>query len=487
MKPTQGLSLGNRYRLVRRIAVGGMGEVWVATDTALGREVAVKVLREEFAGNVDFLQRLRTEARNNARLSHPAIAQMYDYGEQEGSGYLVMELVIGEPMSDLLEREPVLQAHRLLPILTKAARGLAAAHEAGVVHRDVKPGNILLARTGGVKLTDFGVSLASNQVPMTATGMVMGTAQYLSPEQAIGKPATPASDVYALGIVAYESLVGRRPFTGPTPVDIAVAHVNQPVPALPASVDKELGALVLSMLAKDPMRRPAGAAGLAGTLEEIGLRLARSRRSAGVRATETIAPASELRAWPPRASAPNAAPRPERTDDDAPRAYPSRRVVQSRAAERSARPAGRHREHVAERPSSRRPTPHATGAPTWSPRPQGPEAAGVAADVAAQVEAPATRAATRAAQGSGHAGRSGASPGSRSLPGIFGLRLGGFPWPAVALVVLVLVVLVVAILGHAGGHDRSQGLDLHPHGDGMIFLSVASSHASDDPSNEKDT
>ncbi|MGC5165339.1 protein kinase domain-containing protein [Luteimicrobium sp. DT211] len=487
MKPTQGLSMGNRYRLVRRIAVGGMGEVWVATDTALGREVAVKVLREEFAGNVDFLQRLRTEARNNARLSHPGIAQMYDYGEQEGSGYLVMELVIGEPMSDLLEREPVLPAHRLVPILTKAARGLAAAHEAGVVHRDVKPGNILLSRTGGVKLTDFGVSLASNQVPMTATGMVMGTAQYLSPEQAIGKPATPASDVYALGIVAYESLVGRRPFTGPTPVDIAVAHVNQPVPALPASVDKELGALVLSMLAKDPMRRPAGAAGLADTLEEIGLRVARSRRSAGPRATETVAPPSELRAWPPRSAAPRAASRTPAADDDAPRAYPSRRVVQSRAAERSAaRPAGRHREHVAERPSSRRPTPHASAPAARPARPTVPDADGAAAKAAPPVEVPATRAATRAASQTAPS-TSRTSEGSRTLQSIFGMRLGGFPWPAVALVVLVLVVLVAAILGRAGGHDRSEGSNLHPHGDGMIFLSVASSHASGDPSNEKDT
>ncbi|GMA23745.1 hypothetical protein GCM10025864_15040 [Luteimicrobium album] len=487
MKPTQGLSLGNRYRLVRRIAVGGMGEVWVATDTALGREVAVKVLREEFAGNVDFLQRLRTEARNNARLSHPGIAQMYDYGEQAGSGYLVMELVIGEPMSDLLEREPVIPAHRLVPILTKAARGLAAAHEAGVVHRDVKPGNILLARAGGVKLTDFGVSLASNQVPMTATGMVMGTAQYLSPEQAIGKPATPASDLYALGIVAYESLVGRRPFTGPTPVDIAVAHVNQPVPALPATVDKELGALVMSMLAKDPMRRPVGAAELAETLEEIGLRLARSRRSAGPRATSTITAPAEQRAWPPRSAAAKPEPRTQPADDDAPRAYPSRRVVQSRAAERSsARPAGRHREHVAERPSSRRPTPHAT-----TPRPGRP---GPRRRTCSGTRPSRPRPSRRRRPGRRHGPpRASAHPaGPVRAPGRVTFRASsgcgsGLPWPAVALVVLVLVVLVAAILGGAKGRDRSEGLDLHPHGDGMIFLSVASSHALDDPSNEKDT
>ncbi|WP_454042219.1 protein kinase domain-containing protein [Cellulosimicrobium sp. Marseille-Q8652] len=274
MKPVRGLHLGNRYRLVRRIAVGGMGEVWVAADDALGREVAVKVLRSEYAGNEDFLNRLRTEARNSAALSHPNIAQMYDYGEQDRSGYLVMELVVGEPMADLLEREPVLPPVRLLPILSQTARALHAAHVAGVVHRDVKPGNILIDRSGTVKITDFGVSLAANQVPMTATGMVMGTAQYLSPEQAVGQAATGASDVYALGIVAYESVVGNRPFTGSTPVDIAVAHVNEPVPPLPSSVDPELSALIMAMLAKDPLARPRTAAKLAQVLDEIAARLA---------------------------------------------------------------------------------------------------------------------------------------------------------------------------------------------------------------------
>ena len=192
MKTSSGLLLGERYRLVRQIAVGGMGEVWEGYDDALARPVAVKVLRSEFAGDRGFLERFRTEARNSASLSHPNIAQLFDYGEQEGSGFLIMELVVGEPLSDLLEREPVLPTRRLLPILAQTARALHAAHLAGVVHRDVKPGNILLGRGGRVKITDFGVSLARNQVTMTATGMVMGTAQYLSPEQAVGKPATPA-------------------------------------------------------------------------------------------------------------------------------------------------------------------------------------------------------------------------------------------------------------------------------------------------------
>lgn len=270
MRPSAGLVLGDRYRLVRQIAVGGMGEVWVAHDQSLARDVAAKVLKEQYAGNEDFLERLRTEARNAAGLSHENIAQLFDYGEQNGSGYLILELIVGEPMSDLLEREPVLPLRRLLPILSQTARGLHAAHVGGVVHRDVKPGNILLEHGSTVKITDFGVSLGANQVPMTATGMVMGTAQYLSPEQAIGRPATGASDIYALGIVAYESLVGHRPFTGATAVDIAVAHVNEAVPPLPSTIHKGLGTLVMQMLEKEPEKRPRSAAALALRLDELG-------------------------------------------------------------------------------------------------------------------------------------------------------------------------------------------------------------------------
>jgi len=269
VKPAIGIALDGRYRLDRKIAVGGMGEVWVAHDVALARDVAVKVLREEFAGDPGFLERFRTEARNAARLAHPNIAQPYDYGEVDGSGYIVMELVPGEPMSDLLAREPVLPLDRLLPILAQTARALHAAHVAGVVHRDVKPGNILLGPSGRVKITDFGVSLASNQISLTATGMVMGTAQYLSPEQALGRPATPSSDIYSLGIVAYEALAGNRPFTGDSAVDIAVAHVNRPVPPLPRRVDPAMADLVMRMLAKDAAERPRSAASLARTFDEM--------------------------------------------------------------------------------------------------------------------------------------------------------------------------------------------------------------------------
>ncbi|WP_169164132.1 serine/threonine-protein kinase [Cellulomonas taurus] len=269
MRPDAGVVLGGRYRLTRRIAVGGMGEVWVAHDQSLERDVAVKVLREEFAGDAGFLARFRTEARNAGSLSHPGIAALYDYGEQQGSAFLAMELIIGDPMSDILDKDPVMPPRTLLPILSQAARALHVAHQAGVVHRDVKPGNIMITPTGKVKLTDFGVSMASNQVPMTATGMVMGTAQYLSPEQAVGGPASAASDMYALGIIAYEATAGKRPFTGATAVDIAVAHVNQAVPPLPAQVDPALARLIMRLLAKDPVERPATAEELADLLDAL--------------------------------------------------------------------------------------------------------------------------------------------------------------------------------------------------------------------------
>lgn len=274
MKPAAGLLLGERYELTERLAIGGMGEVWVATDLNLRRHVAAKVLREEFAGDQHFLRRLRAEAVNSAALTHQNIAAMYDYGEQRGSGYLIMELVRGESLEDLLRRERTLEASQVLPVLAQTARALHAAHRAGVVHRDVKPSNILITPDGNVKITDFGISLGSNQAPMTAAGMVMGTAQYLPPEQAMGRAATGAGDIYALGVVAYESLVGKRPFTGTNQVDIAFAHVKQPVPPLPGSVDPRVREVVEQMLAKDPEARPRSAASLARTLEAVAASLA---------------------------------------------------------------------------------------------------------------------------------------------------------------------------------------------------------------------
>ena len=269
--------LGHRYRLVERIAGGGMGEVWRGRDDVLGREVAVKVLRRAYAEDPVFLQRFRAEARHTANLSHPNIAAVYDFGEgdagqsgEPGSPFLVMEHVPGEPLSALISREGRLEPGRTMHVVGQAALGLQAAHDAGVIHRDVKPGNILVTPDGEVKITDFGIARAVNSVPLTQTGAIMGTAYYISPEQASGQSVTPASDVYSLGIVAYECLTGRRPFAGDTPVSVALAQVSKEPPALPDTVPAPVRDLVMQMLAKEPERRPAPA-GRLGT-EALALR-----------------------------------------------------------------------------------------------------------------------------------------------------------------------------------------------------------------------
>ncbi len=266
-----GTTLGGRYVLESLIAVGGMGEVWRATDIDLSRKVAVKTLKEASASNATFLKRFKNEARNAAGVQHPNIAQVLDYGDQEGTAYLVMELVDGEPMSTILERDRVIPERRLVGLMIATCRGLDAAHAAGIMHRDNKPGNRLVFADDQLKITDSGVSRSQDQTTLTATGMVMGTAQYLAPELALGKPATPASDVYSLGIIMYESVVGKRPFTAANAVDIAVAQVNEKVPPLPSTVSPELAALIMKVLEKNPRRRPSDAPQLESLL--AGLRL----------------------------------------------------------------------------------------------------------------------------------------------------------------------------------------------------------------------
>ena len=266
-----GTTLGGRYVLRSLIAVGGMGEVWRAEDSELARPVAVKVLKEHAAANETFLKRFNNEARNAAGLSHRNIAKVFDYGDQEGIAYLVMELIEGEPLSAILERSRTLPEPRLVHILLETAAGLQAAHDAGVMHRDIKPGNLIVMADDTVKITDFGVSRSTDQTTLTQTGMVMGTAQYLAPELALGKPATPASDVYALGIIAYEALVGKRPFTAASAVDIAIAHVNEPVPPLPARISPDFVRLVEDVLEKNPRKRPRTADALAERLRTLAL------------------------------------------------------------------------------------------------------------------------------------------------------------------------------------------------------------------------
>jgi serine/threonine-protein kinase len=269
-----GRTLGERYVLSRHIAAGGMGDVWAAEDTVLERTVAVKVLRAEHAVDPTFVTRFRNEAKHAAALSDPHITAVFDYGEAADNGatlaYLVMELVPGEPLSALLAREGALPVDRTMTIVAETADALQVAHTAGVVHRDVKPGNILVRPDGGVSITDFGIARATNEPGhLTKTGLVLGTAYYLPPEQAAGKPVTPASDLYALGVVAYECLSGELPFSGDNAVHVAVAHLREDPPPLPGQIPEPVRQLVMSLLAKDPLARPAAAAEVAAAARAL--------------------------------------------------------------------------------------------------------------------------------------------------------------------------------------------------------------------------
>lgn len=263
----------DRYRLDSRIATGGMGEVWRATDTVLGRQVAVKVLKHEYADDPSFRSRFETEAQHAAALHHPNVASVFDFGEidnQDGSGttrpFLVMELVPGQPLSALLRGGEPMDPTAAADLVAQAADAIAAAHAMDIVHRDVKPANLLVTPEGRVKITDFGIARAADAVALTQTGQLMGTPHYISPEQAEGRPATNASDIYALGVVLYECLAGRRPFAGDTPVTTALAHMRDPVPPLPHEVPEHLRAVAGRALAKKPTDRFASAAEMAMAL-----------------------------------------------------------------------------------------------------------------------------------------------------------------------------------------------------------------------------
>jgi eukaryotic-like serine/threonine-protein kinase len=253
--------LDRRYVLTDRIASGGMGEVWRGVDQVLNRPVAVKLLAAEHAADPNFKARFRAEARYAASLSHPGIARVWDYGETSdlGRAYLIMELVEGEPLSAILDREHRLSPAATVDIIGQCAAALQVAHQAGIVHRDMKPGNILVKPDGTVKITDFGIATAVRAAQashLTQTGIVMGTAMYVSPEQATGATVTASSDIYSLGIVAYECLAGSPPFTGDQPLAIAISHKHDPVPPLPNDVPEAVCDLVYTMLEKETADRP---------------------------------------------------------------------------------------------------------------------------------------------------------------------------------------------------------------------------------------
>lgn len=262
MPLSNGAVIAQRYRLLRLIATGGMGQVWEAMDNRLDRRVAVKVLKAEFSEDPEFLQRFRFEARTTAQLNYSGIAGVYDYGEtRDGAGeslaYLVMELVNGEPLNAVLGRIGRLPLGHALDMLEQTGRALQIAHTAGVVHRDVKPGNILITPTGQVKITDFGIAKAVDASPVTKTGMVMGTAQYIAPEQALGEEATSASDVYSLGVVGYEALSGTRPFVGDGALTVAMKHVRELPAPLPTDLPDAVRELIEITMVKDPAARYA--------------------------------------------------------------------------------------------------------------------------------------------------------------------------------------------------------------------------------------
>jgi serine/threonine-protein kinase len=257
--------LGGRYRLLGKVADGAMGEVWRATDTRLGRLVAVKVSRADPvrggpAADPTAFARFRAEAHNAAQLAHPGICVVHDYGEftdlaGRPQAYLVMEYVDGEPLSTLIARYHRLAVPYALDLVEQAARALDAAHRAGVVHRDVKPGNLLVRPDNTVKVTDFGISRMRGAPGLTAKGKVVGTPYYIAPEQLTGQPATPASDVYALGVVAYECLTGRRPFEGRNSVETANLRLVATPPRLPDDLPEPVRAAVHRALARDPGQR----------------------------------------------------------------------------------------------------------------------------------------------------------------------------------------------------------------------------------------
>src|SRR5918996_3127270 len=250
--------LNDRYQIEAPLGRGGMATVFRGTDRVLNRTVAVKILADRFAGDDKFVTRFRREAQAAARLNHPNIVSIYDTGDDDGAHYIVMELVEGDTLGDVLRRDGALPPERAAAIAVSVAEALERAHQAGLVHRDVKPGNVMLTPDGSVKVMDFGIARAASEDTLTQTGLVLGTASYLSPEQAQGLPVDARSDIYSLGCVLYEMLTGRPPFDGDTPVAIAYMHVNETPPRpseLEPSIPPHLNEAVMRGLQKDPEAR----------------------------------------------------------------------------------------------------------------------------------------------------------------------------------------------------------------------------------------
>lgn len=259
-----GVLLGNRYLLQQRIGAGGMGEVWRAEDTVLRRPVALKVLHAALADDESFRQRFVQEARTVAALNAPGVVDIYDIRSEhtpdgEAFAYLVMEFLEGRSLHSLIGGLAPMPAHRVLPLLAQVADALDAAHRAGIVHRDIKPANIIVDTKGAPTILDFGIALRSDQTALTATGTVLGTVGYASPEQLRDEELTGASDLYSLGVVAYECLSGALPFDRNSPAAVITGHLHETPPPLPAGVPPGVADLVDWLMAKDPADRPSTA------------------------------------------------------------------------------------------------------------------------------------------------------------------------------------------------------------------------------------
>lgn len=258
-----GMRLGERYRLEERLGAGGMGEVWRAVDELLARAVAVKAMLPSVAQDPNFARRFVAEAKAMARVNHPAVASIHDYGQAGGLAYLVMELVDGESLAQRLGRAGRLPAGETMRIVAQAADGLQAIHDQGIVHRDIKPANLLVRRDGSVVITDFGIARHADAGQLTASGAILGTPSYLSPEQVMGQPATPLSDVYSLGLTAYECLAGERPFVGDNPYAVALQRLQSAPRTIGITLPAEVLLAVERALATDPGQRWPTAAALA--------------------------------------------------------------------------------------------------------------------------------------------------------------------------------------------------------------------------------
>jgi serine/threonine-protein kinase len=278
-----GALLADRYRLHERIGGGGMGEVWRAIDLVLDRTVAVKVMRPELLEEPGFAERFLIEARTMATIRHRGVVGVHDYRSDATGAFLVMEYVAGESLSKQLYRLGRLDPTRTMTLVAQAAEALQAAHDRGVVHRDIKPGNLLVTADDQLVLTDFGIARSAASTPLTATGAVIGTPSYLAPEQVLGRAATARSDLYALGVVAYECLAGRRPFDGENPFDIAMKRLREPPPALAVDAPPAVIAVVERALAADPEQRwPSG--------RELAVAARQAITGAPGRADPTVAP-----------------------------------------------------------------------------------------------------------------------------------------------------------------------------------------------------